>query len=87
MPSLKALLPCLALALSSPPFAAGEPAGLPPGLYAEFITARGGFVCELFADQARAARGPANPLTPADLAKYSVDAMLDLLIFRFEPKP
>ncbi|HYC72844.1 MAG TPA: peptidylprolyl isomerase [Opitutaceae bacterium] len=39
-----------------------------------------------YADQARAARGPANPLTAADLAKYSVDAMLDLLIFRFEPK-
>lgn len=39
-----------------------------------------------YTEQARAARGPANPLTPADLAKYSVDAMLDLLIFRFEPK-
>jgi len=37
--------------------------------------------------QARAARGPDNPLKPADLAKYSVDAMLDLLIFQFEPHP
>lgn len=37
--------------------------------------------------QARAARGPDNPPKPADLAKYSVDAMLDLLIFRFEPPP
>lgn len=40
-----------------------------------------------YTGQARAARGSANPLTPADLAKYSVDAMLDHLIFRFEPKP
>ena len=40
-----------------------------------------------YAAQARAARGPDKPLTPADLAKYSVDAMLDLLLFRFEPKP
>lgn len=40
----------------------------------------------VYTEQARVARGPANPLTPADLAKYSVDAMLDLLIFRFEPK-
>jgi cyclophilin family peptidyl-prolyl cis-trans isomerase len=39
-----------------------------------------------YAELARAARGPDNPLKPADLAKYSVDAMLDLLIFRFEPK-
>jgi cyclophilin family peptidyl-prolyl cis-trans isomerase len=35
---------------------------------------------------ARKARGAADPLQPADLAKFSVDAMLDLLIFRFEPK-
>jgi len=40
-----------------------------------------------YTELARAARGPDNPLTPADLAKYSVDAMLDLLIFQFEPKP
>jgi len=36
---------------------------------------------------ARQQRGPDKPLTPADLAKYSTDAMLDLLIFQFEPKP
>lgn len=40
-----------------------------------------------YTGQARAARGPDNPPKPADLAKYSVDAMLDLLIFQFEPKP
>jgi len=40
-----------------------------------------------YTELARAARGPDNPLQPADLAKYSVDAMLDLLIFQFEPKP
>lgn len=40
-----------------------------------------------YTELARAARGPDNPLKPADLAKYSVDAMLDLLIFQFEPKP
>jgi len=40
-----------------------------------------------YAGQARAMRGPDKPLTPADLAKYSVDAMLDLLIFQLEPKP
>lgn len=38
-----------------------------------------------YTEQARQARGPDRPLTPADLAKYSVDAMLDALIFRFEP--
>ena len=37
--------------------------------------------------QARKLRGPDKPLTPADLAKYSVDAMLDILVLRFEPKP
>jgi cyclophilin family peptidyl-prolyl cis-trans isomerase len=36
---------------------------------------------------ARATRGPDKPLTPADLAKYSVDAMLDRLILQFEPTP
>ena len=35
--------------------------------------------------EARQTRGPDQPLTPADAAKYSVDAMLDLLIFQFEP--
>ncbi|MBI2496742.1 MAG: peptidylprolyl isomerase [Opitutae bacterium] len=40
-----------------------------------------------YTELARKSRGPDNPLKPADLAKYSVDAMLDLLIFRFEPKP
>jgi cyclophilin family peptidyl-prolyl cis-trans isomerase len=39
-----------------------------------------------YTEQARQLRGPDNPLKPADLAKYSVDAMLDLLIFQFEPK-
>jgi len=38
-----------------------------------------------YTEQARVARGPDRPLTPADLAKYSVDAMLDALILRFEP--
>lgn len=40
-----------------------------------------------YAELARKTRGPDKPLTPADLAKYSVDAMLDLLIFQFEPQP
>jgi len=40
-----------------------------------------------YAELARRQRGPDKPLTPADLAKYSVDAMLDLLIFQFDPKP
>ena len=40
-----------------------------------------------YTELARKTRGPDNPLKPADLAKYSVDAMLDLLIFQFEPKP
>ncbi len=39
------------------------------------------------ANQARQLRGPDRPLTPADLAKYSVDAMLDALIFTFDPAP
>ena len=39
-----------------------------------------------YTELARLTREPDNPLKPADLAKYSVDAMLDLLIFRFEPK-
>ena len=34
----------------------------------------------------RARRSAENPLTPADLIKFSTDAMLDSLIFRFEPK-
>jgi len=38
-----------------------------------------------YTELARQQRGPDKPLTPADLAKYSVDAMLDLLIFRLEP--
>ncbi len=40
-----------------------------------------------YAELARSTRSPDNPLKPADLAKYSVDAMLDLLIFQFEPQP
>ena len=40
-----------------------------------------------YTELARKTRGPDNPLKPADLAKYSVDAMLDLLIFQFEPAP
>lgn len=40
-----------------------------------------------YAAEARQARGPEKPLTPADLAKYSVDAMLDSLILIFEPQP
>ena len=40
-----------------------------------------------YAAQSRKLRGPEKPLTPADLAKYSVDAMLDSLVLRFEPKP
>ena len=40
-----------------------------------------------YAAEARKARGPDKPLTPADLAKYSVDAMLDTLILIFEPQP
>ncbi len=40
-----------------------------------------------YAGRARQVRGPDNPLTPADLAKYSVDAMLDALILQFEPRP
>ena len=31
--------------------------------------------------------GPERPITAADRAKFSVDAMLDLLIFQLEPKP
>jgi cyclophilin family peptidyl-prolyl cis-trans isomerase len=38
-----------------------------------------------YTEEARAARGPERPLTPADLVKYSADAMLDELIFLFEP--
>ena len=38
-----------------------------------------------YTEQAKKMRGPDKPLTPADLAKYSVDAMLDLLIFQLEP--
>ena len=40
-----------------------------------------------YAELERKRRGPEKPLTPADLAKYSVDAMLDSLIFIFEPQP
>lgn len=40
-----------------------------------------------YAEQARQSRSPASPLTPADLIKYSVDAMLDALILHLEPKP
>lgn len=40
-----------------------------------------------YTEQARQLRGASDPITPADLAKYSVDAMLDTLILRFEPKP
>lgn len=40
-----------------------------------------------YAEEARKTRGPDKPLTPADLAKYSVDAMLDSLILIFEPQP
>ncbi|MDB6116031.1 MAG: ppiB [Lacunisphaera sp.] len=38
-----------------------------------------------YTELARQTRGADNPLKPADLAKYSVDAMLDLLLFQFEP--
>lgn len=38
-----------------------------------------------YTEEARALRGPERPITPADLAKYSTDAMLDELIFIFEP--
>ena len=38
-----------------------------------------------YTGEARALRGPERPITPADLAKYSTDAMLDELIFIFEP--
>ncbi len=41
----------------------------------------------VYTEQARKLRGPGRPLTPADLAKYSVDAMLDALIFAFDPVP
>ena len=37
--------------------------------------------------EARASRGPDHPLPRSDISKYSVDAMLDLLILTFEPKP
>ena len=40
-----------------------------------------------YAEEARKARGPDNPLGSADLVKYSTDALLDALIFRFEPTP
>jgi cyclophilin family peptidyl-prolyl cis-trans isomerase len=40
-----------------------------------------------YTEEARVLRGPERPLTPADLIKYSVDAMLDELIFAFEPNP
>jgi hypothetical protein len=40
-----------------------------------------------YTELAKQQRGADHPLTPADLAKYSVDAMLDLLIFQLEPKP
>jgi cyclophilin family peptidyl-prolyl cis-trans isomerase len=40
-----------------------------------------------YTELAKQQRGPDKSLTPADLAKYSVDAMLDLLIFQLEPKP
>lgn len=38
-----------------------------------------------YTEEARALRGPERPITPADLVKYSTDAMLDELIFIFEP--
>ncbi len=38
-----------------------------------------------YTGEARVLRGPERPLTPADLVKYSVDAMLDELIVIFEP--
>jgi len=38
-----------------------------------------------YTEQARKIRGPDNPLKPADLIKYSTDAMLDALLVRFEP--
>lgn len=41
----------------------------------------------VFAEQTRQARGPGQPLVPSDLAKVSVDAMLDALIRQFETKP
>lgn len=38
-----------------------------------------------YTEEARVLRGPERPLTPADLVKYSTDAMLDELIVIFEP--
>lgn len=38
-----------------------------------------------YAEQARASRGPDRPLLPADLIKFSTDALLDALLLRFEP--
>ncbi len=38
-----------------------------------------------YTEQARKLRGADHPLQPADLVKYSTDALLDALILRFEP--
>jgi cyclophilin family peptidyl-prolyl cis-trans isomerase len=39
-----------------------------------------------YVTEARSARGPDQPLRPADLVKFTTDAMLDALLLRFEPK-
>lgn len=63
----------------------GEGAALHDAKEALFNAVRG--QAARYTEQARQSRGPANPLTPADLIKYSVDAMLDALILHFEPQP
>lgn len=40
-----------------------------------------------YTEQARKLRGADHPLQPADLVKYSTDALLDALLLRFETNP
>ena len=63
----------------------GEGAALHKAKEAFFAAAR--IQAGKYTDQARKLRGADNPLVPADLVKYSVDAMLDALLLRFEPIP
>lgn len=51
----------------------------------EAFFAKARLLADKYTAEAREKRGKDNPVLPADLIKYSVDALLDSLLFRFEP--
>lgn len=53
----------------------------------EALFAQAAATAKRYTEQAREQRAPDKPLRPADLIKFSTDAMLDALLLRFEPKP